>query len=110
MSPVKEEGHWYFSLYYSIYGYTKDVFNIIESLWQEGIRVKCNHAMTRMLRYAQETDYVGIAPISNPRAYNDVIGNEIILPIEEEDSAQQVAEIISAAKWKKQIKVRPIHK
>ena len=107
--PVKEEGHWCLSLDYSIYGYTQDVFNILESLWQEGIRVKCNHAMTRMLRYAQETDYVGIAPISNPRAYNDVIGNEIILPIEE-DSAQQVAEIISAAKWKKQIKVRPIHK
>ena len=110
MSPVKEEGHWYFSLYYSIYGYTQDVFNILESLWQEGIRVECNHAMTRMLRYAQETDYVGIAPISNPRAYNDVIGNEIKLPNDEENTAQQVAEVISAAKWKKQIKVRPIHK
>jgi hypothetical protein len=86
------------------------VFNIIETLWQEGIRVKCSHAMTRILRYAQETDYVGIAQISNPRAYNDVIGNQIKLPNDEENSAQQVAEIISAAKWKKQIKVRPIHK
>ena len=66
--------------------------------------------MTRMLRYAQETDYVGIAPISNPRAYNDVIGNQIKLPNDEENSAQQVAEIISAAKWKKQIKVRPRRK
>lgn len=108
--PVKEEGHWCLSLDYSIYGYTQDVFNILESLWQEGIRVKCSHAMTRILRYAQETDYVGIAQISNPRAYNDVIGNQIKLPNDEENSAQQVAEIISAAKWKKQIKVRPRRK
>ena len=108
--PVKEEGHWCLSLDYSIYGYTQDVFNILESLWQEGIRVKCSHAMTRILRYAQETDYVGIAQISNPRAYNDVIGNQIKLPNDEENSAQQVVEIISAAKWKKQIKVRPRRK
>lgn len=108
--PVKEEGHWCLSLDYSIYGYTQDVFNILESLWQEGIRLKCSHAMTRILRYAQETDYVGIAQISNPRAYNDVIGNQIKLPNDEENSAQQVAEIISAAKWKKQIKVRPRRK
>lgn len=108
--PVKEEGHWCLSLDYSIYGYTQDVFNILESLWQEGIRLKCSHAMTRILRYAQETDYVGIAQISNPRAYNDVIGNQIKLPNDEENSAQQVAEIISAAKWKKQKKVRPRRK
>ena len=111
MYPVKEGGHWCLSLDYSIYGFTDDVFNILESLWQEGIRVKCNHAMTRMLRYAHETDYVGIAQISNPRAYNDVIGNQIKLPYDDEEtSAQQVAEIISAAKWKKQIKVKPIRK
>jgi len=38
------------------------VFIIIETLWQEGIRVKCDNALNRLLKMAEETDYVNIAP------------------------------------------------
>ena len=102
------EGYWYFSLYYSVYGYSQDVFNIIETLWQEGIKVKCDNALNRLLKMAEETDYVSISPLSNHYHHNSETGNEIELPNEYEDiSAQQVADIIAATKWKKQKAVRP---
>ena len=38
------------------------MFNIIETLWQEGIRVNCEDAIDRLLKMAKETDFVNIAP------------------------------------------------
>ena len=100
------EGYWYFSLYYSVYGYTQDVFNIIETLWQEGIRVNCEDAIDRLLKMAKETDYVNIAPLLNYYHHDNKIGNEIEMPYDD-ISAQQIADIIAATKWKKQKAVRP---
>ena len=102
------EGYWYFSLYYSVYGYTQDVFNIIETLWQEGIRVMCDDAINRLIKMAEETDYVNIAPLLNYYHHDSKTGNEIEMPYDYDDiSAQQIADIIAATKWKKQKTVRP---
>ena len=102
------EGYWYFSLYYSVYGYTQDVFNIIETLWQEGIRVTCDDAINRLIKMAEETDYVNIAPLLNYYHHDSKTGNEIEMPYDYDDiSAQQIADIIAATKWKKQKAVRP---
>ena len=100
------EGYWYFSLYYSVYGYTQDVFNIIETLWLEGIRVYCEDAIDRLLKMAKETDYVNIAPLLNYYHHDSKTGNEIEMPYDD-ISAQQIADIIAATKWKKQKAVRP---
>ena len=120
------EDYWYFSLYYSVYGYTQDVFNIIETLWQEGIRVTCDDAINRLIKMAEETDYVNIAPLLNYYHHDNKIGNEIEMPYDDisaqqhdnkigneiempydDISAQQIADIIAATKWKKQKAVRP---
>lgn len=103
------EGSWYFNLYYSVYGYSQDVFNIIETLLQEGIRVNCDNDVNRLLKMAEETDYVSISPLSNHYYYNSETGNEIELPyVCENVSPQQVADIIAATKWEKQKVVKPI--
>ena len=82
------------------------MFNIIETLWQEGIRVNCEDAIDRLLKMAKETDYVNIAPLLNYYHHDNKIGNEIEMPYDD-ISAQQIADIIAATKWKKQKAVRP---
>lgn len=67
------------------------------------------HESARLLRMAQETDYVGITPGANKYAHNDKIGNEIKLPnVQEGIYAQQVADIIAATEWEPQKQVKPI--
>ena len=101
-------GQWYFSLYFSVYGYSQDVINMLEALCHAGIGVKCS-ATSRLLKMVNETDYVSISSLPNKYAHDDEIGNEISLPYEcEEISAQQVADVIAATEWEPLRKVKPV--
>lgn len=105
--PVAD-GYWYLYLDYSVYGYSEDVVNMLEALCDAGIGVVCNE-LDRLLRMAQETDYVSITPLADKYAHGEKIGNEITLPYVDEDiTAQQVADVIAATEWKPQRMVKPI--
>jgi hypothetical protein len=102
------EGHWYFSLYFSVYGYSQDVINMLEAFCHAGIGVVCG-ATSRLLKMVNETDYVSISSIPNKYTHDEEIGNEISLPYECEDiTAQQVAEVIAATEWVPLKKVKPV--
>ena len=46
----------------------------------------------------------------NSYAYNEEIGNEMVLPSEDEDiTAQQVADVIAATEWEPIKEVKPIN-
>lgn len=106
--PVAE-GQWYFTLTFSVYGYSNDVVNMLEALCDAGIGVICNES-ARLLRMAEETDYVGITPGADKYAHNEKIGNEITLPCVDNDiTAEQIADIIAAAEWEPQKQVKPIN-
>ena len=101
-------GQWYFTLRFSVYGYSNDVVNMLEALCDAGIGVVCDDS-ARLLRMAQETDYVGITPGANKHAHNEKIGNEITLPhVDDDITAEQIADIIAATEWEPQRKVKPI--
>lgn len=107
--PVAE-GQWYFNLNFDVYGYSNDVVNMLEALCEEGIGVVCKSSY-RLLRMAEETDFVVISP--NPYSYcrKMDIGNEISLPSEEDGiTAQQVNDVIAATEWEPIRKVKPIKK
>jgi hypothetical protein len=105
--PVAD-GLWYLSLTYSVYDFSEDVVNMLGALCDIEIGVKCDE-MDRLLRMAQEADYVGITPLVSRYAHNEKVGNEIRLPYVDEDiTAQQVADVIAATEWKPQRKVKPI--
>lgn len=95
------DGGWFFSLGYGVAGYSDDMISILGSLLDNGINVFCNDS-DRLLRMAEETDYVGITPNPNKYACDDVIGNEIRLPYEHRE------EIIEAAEWDPEPQVWPI--
>jgi hypothetical protein len=106
--PVAD-GQWYFSLGFCVYGYSNDVVNMLEILCDEGIGVVCDET-ARLLRIAEETDYVGITPGANKYSYDEKVGNEITLPCVDEDiTAQQVADVIAATEWEPIRKVKPIN-
>ena len=105
--PVAD-GQWYFTLSYSVYGYSNDVVNKLEALCDAGIGVVC-HESARLLRITQETDYVGITPGANKYVHDEKIGNEIRLPfVQDGITAQQVADVIAATEWEPLRKVKPI--
>ena len=82
--PVAE-GQWYFTLTFSVYGYSNDVVNMLEALCDAGIGVVCNESAEK-------------------------IGNEITLPCVDNDiTAEQIADIIAAAEWEPQKQVKPIN-
>ena len=59
---------------------------------------------------AQETDYVGITSGADKYAHNEKIGNEISLPYVDDDiTAEQIADIIAATEWEPQKQVKPIN-
>ena len=102
------EGRWYFTLSFSVYGYANDVVNMLEALCDEGVGVVCEE-MARLLRIAEETDWVGITPGANKYSYDETVGNEITLPFVDVDiTAEQIAELIAATEWEKVRKVIPI--
>ena len=102
------DGHWYFSLSFDVYGYPNDVVNMLEVLNEKGIGVECGNKIDRVLRIAQETDYVGITPGANKYSYDEKVGNEITLPYEEGNiTAQQIADVIAATEWEPQRVVKP---
>ena len=104
-----DDGQWYFILSYNIYGYSYDVVNMLEALCNAGVGVVC-HSADRLLKMAEETDYVRITPFRNSYAYNEEIGNEMVLPSEDEDiTAQQVADVIAATEWEPIKEVKPIN-
>ncbi len=106
--PVAD-GQWYFSLGFCVYGYSNDVVNMLEALCDEGIGVVCGET-ARLVRIAEETDYVGITPSANKYSYDEKVGNEITLPYMDEDiTAQQVADVIAATEWEPIRKVKPIN-
>ena len=62
------------------------------------------------VKKAQETDCVGITPGANKYVHNEKIGNEIRLPYVDDDiTAEQIADIIAATEWEPQRKVTPIN-
>ena len=102
-------GQWYFAFTFSVYGYSNDVVNMLEALCDAGIGVVCDES-ARLLRMAQETDCVGITPRANKYVHNEKIGNEIRLPyIDNDITAEQIADIIAATEWEPQRKVKPIN-
>lgn len=106
--PVAD-GQWYFSLGFCVYGYSNDVVNMLEALCDVGIGVVCDET-SRLLRIAEETDYVGITPGANKYSYDEKVGNEINLPyVDEDTTAQQVADVITATEWEPIRKVKPIN-
>ena len=102
------DGKWYLRISYSVYGYSRDVVNILEAFQQAGIGVVCDSAR-RILQIAEETDYVSISPMPDKHHRNEEEGNEISLPYVDEDTTQQqIDEIIAAAEWIKQKEALPI--
>ena len=78
----------------------------LEALCDEGVGVVCDE-MARLLRIAEETDWVGITPGANKYSYDENVGNEITLPFVDGDiTAEQIAEVIAATEWEKVRKVR----
>ncbi|MEE3417085.1 MAG: hypothetical protein VZR53_17200 [Prevotella sp.] len=105
LENTDSSSYWRIDLRYSVYGYTNDYFNILESFCEKGIRVNCDDEMKRLIGYAKETGYVDITP--SPNYHFD----EISLPcVDDGITTQQINDIIAATKWKKQQKVRPIIK
>ena len=102
------EGRWYFTLSFSVYGYANDVVNMLEALRDEGVGVVCDE-MDRLLRIAEETDYVGITPEADKYSHDEKVGNEITLPyVQEGITAQQIENVIAAAEWEPVRKVRVV--
>jgi hypothetical protein len=102
------EGRWYFTLSFSVYGYANDVVNMLEALCDEGVGVVCDET-ARLLRIAEETDWVGITPGANKYSYDEEVGNEITLPYVDVDiTEEQIKEVIAATEWEKVRKVNPI--
>lgn len=100
------EGKWYFSLGYSVYGYSQDVVNMLESLRDSRIGVDCS-STTRLLKMALEDDWVSISPLPNKYTHDDELGNEISLPYADEDTTEeQVRQVIDATEWDPLEKVR----
>ena len=82
---------------------------MLEALCDAGVGVVC-HSADRLLKMAEETDYVRITPFPNYYKYNEEIGNEIQIPAEDEDiTAQQVADVIAATEWEPIKEVKPIY-
>ena len=105
LENTDSSSYWRIDLRYSVYGYTNDFFNILETLYKNNIRVNCDDEMKRIIGYAKETGYVDITPSLNYHF------DEISLPSVYDDiTPQQINDIIAATKWKKQQKVRPIIK
>lgn len=97
--PDIPDGQWYFSLWYDVYGYTRDFVNLIQALSDEGIGVECN-PIPRLIRMAEESDWVGISPIPDEYVNNEHIGNEIRLPhVDEDTTPEQVQAVIDATHW-----------
>lgn len=93
------DGKWYFSLGYSVYGYSQDVVNMLEALRDAGIGLRCSSS-ERLLKMALEDDWVSISPLPNKYTHNDELGNEISLPYVDNDiTEEQVHQVIEAAEW-----------
>ncbi len=97
------DGNWFFTLGYGVAGYSDDMIAILGGLLDKGINV-LSRDTDRLLRMAEETDYVGITPNPDKYASDDIIGNEIRLPCEHRK------EIIAAAEWDPYPQVLPIGK
>ncbi len=95
------DSNWFFTLGYGVAGYSDDMIAILGGLLDKGINV-LSHDTDRLLKMAEETDYVGITPNPDKYACDDVIGNEIRLPYEHRK------EIIAAAEWDPQPQALPI--
>lgn len=103
-----ENGLWYFSLHFSVYGYSQDVVNMLKALNEAKIGVECSSA-DRLMKMAKETDWVSIAPMPNKYSHDDEIGNEISLPYVDDDvSEAQLEELINTIQWDDVEKVMPI--
>ena len=99
-------GKWYFSLGYSVYGYSQDVVNMLEALRDAGIGLRCSSS-ERLLKMALENDWVSISPLPNKYTHDDELGNEISLPyIDNDITEEQVRQVIEAAEWAPLEKVR----
>lgn len=91
----------FFTLSYSVYGYSAGFVTILEALLNAGYNVKVSNA-DRLRRIAEETDFVGITLNPNKYAHDETVGNEIHLP----DRCRR--RIIKAAEWYPQPKVGPL--
>lgn len=92
-------GKWYFSLGYSVYGYSQDVVNMLEALRDAGIGLYCSSS-ERLLKMALEDDWVSISPLPNKYTHDEELGNEISLPyVDDEITEEQVRQVIEAAQW-----------
>ncbi|MCQ2336306.1 MAG: hypothetical protein MJ010_03890 [Paludibacteraceae bacterium] len=101
-------GKWFFSLSYSIYGYSEDVVNMLEALEEAGIGLRCD-SLTRLNKMALEEDWVSLSPLPNKYKHDDELGSEISLPyIDEDISKEQVCKLIEAAEWNPLEQVRPL--
>lgn len=100
------DGKWYFSLGYSVYGYSQDVVNMLDALRDAGIGLHCSSS-ERLLKMALEDDWVSISPLPNKYMHDDELGNEISLPYADEDiTEEQVRQVIDKAEWEPLEKVR----
>lgn len=93
------DGKWYFSLGYSVYGYSQDVVNMLEALREAGIGLRCSSSK-RLLRMALEKDWVSLSPLPNKYTHDEELGNEISLPdVDEDVTEEQVHQVIEAVQW-----------
>ena len=100
------DGKWYFSLGYSVYGYSQDVVNMLEALRDAGIGLRCSSS-ERLLKMALEDDWVSISPMPNKYTHNNELGNGISLPYVDNDiTEERVRQVIEAAEWEPLEKVR----
>ncbi len=99
-------GKWYFSLGYSVYGYSQDVVNMLEALRDAGIGLRCSSS-ERLLKMALEDDWVSISSMPNKYTHNDELGNEISLPYVDDDITEEhVRQVIETAEWEPLERVR----
>lgn len=102
LAPVKEDGGRYrFHLYFSVYGYYKEVAEIAVALYRQGITLVVKEADT-ILGILRQEDMVGFRPWPDKYMGRDGVTNQVSLPDIGEVSRETYWKIIKNTKWRKQ--------
>ena len=102
LAPVKEEDSLYrFRLYFSVYGYYKEVAEIAVALHQQGITLVVKE-IDSILGILRQEDMVGFRPWPDKYMGRDGVTNQVHLPYIGEISRETYWRIIKKTQWHKQ--------
>ena len=95
----RDDGQWELHLSFSVYGFYDDVLSIVQSLYNQGIRVVVSEH-DELMGILREDDYVGIVP--NPDKYmnRDGVTNQVMLPYLGEVDDTILHSLINQTAWK----------